>query len=120
MKAAFSAELATSKAKLDRERAKALRQQQQLAEQRKKLLEAHYAGAITLELLKSEQTRITQGLEKAAAKLAASDFALDTVESNLTSAPAWVSSRTATAHTSGRPQRSGDSSIRLSFADCWS
>jgi site-specific DNA recombinase len=56
-----------------------------LTEQRRKLLEAHYAGAIALELLKSEQDRITEELDAAKKLLEASEVRFTTIEATLQS-----------------------------------
>lgn len=55
------------------------RRRQALADERKKLLRAHYAGAIPLDLLKTEQERIAQ-------EIAATDSCLGDVESRLAQA----------------------------------
>lgn len=57
----------------------ARRRIQSLSEQRKKLLDAHYADAIPLDLLKTEQDRIARELAAANALLAASETASQTV-----------------------------------------
>lgn len=57
--------------------------QRKLLDERSKLLEAHYAGAIPLDLLKSEQSRITAELESIEERLAAAAMESDAVESNL-------------------------------------
>jgi site-specific DNA recombinase len=55
----------------------------QLLDERQKLLQAHYAGAIPLELLKSEQARITQALDHAETNLATADRRLEVALANL-------------------------------------
>ena len=50
----------------------------ELAEERPKLLHAYYANAIPLELLKSEQQRITNCEQKAKEELAATEAGLET------------------------------------------
>ncbi|TAN24858.1 MAG: recombinase family protein [Actinomycetota bacterium] len=55
------------------ERKQMERQRIELAAQRQKLLEAHYAGAIPLDLLRSEQDRIAGRLERIQEDLAAAD-----------------------------------------------
>jgi site-specific DNA recombinase len=58
----------------DAERKRQEHRIQQLHDERQKLLQAHYAGAIPLELLKSEQARITRETEQAERLLAASQL----------------------------------------------
>ena len=57
--------------------------QRKLLNERAKLLEAHYVGAIPLSLLKSEQDRITTELDQVEQRLAASELKFDTIEGNL-------------------------------------
>lgn len=54
--------------------------QRRLLDERAKLLEAHYANAIPLELLKTEQDRIASELDTIEQRLAASELKFDTVE----------------------------------------
>ncbi|MCW2538731.1 MAG: recombinase family protein [Frankiales bacterium] len=61
-------------------------QRQGLANQRIKLLQAHYAGAVPLDLLKSEQHRIGQQLEIIEARLSATTAHFHDVRKNLTAA----------------------------------
>ena len=56
---------------------------QQLTHERTKLLQAHYAGAVPLELLKTEQDRITTQLEAVESKLEATAVEFETVRTNL-------------------------------------
>ena len=57
--------------------------QRKLLDQRAKLLEAHYAGAIPLDLLKTEQDRIRNELDTIEQRLSATDLKFETVETNL-------------------------------------
>jgi DNA invertase Pin-like site-specific DNA recombinase len=57
-----------------------------LQDERKKLLDAHYANAIPLDLLKTEQARITAEITTSAARLAAVDNDFNSAETNLTKA----------------------------------
>ena len=57
-----------------------------LRDERKKLLDAHYADAIPLDLLKSEQARIAAAATGAEARLAALNGNFTTAETNLTKA----------------------------------
>jgi site-specific DNA recombinase len=61
-------------------------QQQRLRNERAKLLQAHYAGAIPLDLLKTEQDRIGDQLDTVEARLAATQTHFDVVRDNLTTA----------------------------------
>ena len=57
--------------------------QRQLLDERAKLLEAHYAGAIPLDLLKTEQDRIASELNTIETRISATDIKYSTVEANL-------------------------------------
>src|SRR5579862_8994379 len=56
------------------ERDRLVRRQRKLLDERGKLLEAHYAGAIPLELLKTEQDRITPQLQRIEEQLSSTDI----------------------------------------------
>lgn len=58
----------------------------ELANERTKLLQAHYAGAIPLDLLKTEQARIATNMEAAQRRLAAAEQAFADIEDNLENA----------------------------------
>ena len=62
------------------------RQREKLERERDKLMQAHYAGAIPVELLKREQDRIASALLEIAAKLDASNVHFDVIEHNLRAA----------------------------------
>ena len=62
------------------------RQREKLERERGKLMQAHYEGAIPLELLKQEQDRIASGLLEIAGKLDASNVHFDVIEHNLQAA----------------------------------
>ena len=79
-------ELAKAQADSQAEMADLRRQQEKLERQRDKLMQAHYDGAIPLDLLKSEQDRITSGLRKIADKLGANTAQFDVVARNLKAA----------------------------------
>src|SRR5436190_17445676 len=74
-----------SKLRLDteRERKRQNRRLGKLTDERKKLLEAHYADAIPLDLLKSEQERLTRQINNATARLAEIEDDFATGEANL-------------------------------------
>jgi DNA invertase Pin-like site-specific DNA recombinase len=61
-------------------------QRQRLVHERSKLLKAHYAGAIPLDLLKTEQDRIGGQLDVLEARLAAGQVQFDRIEHNLKTA----------------------------------
>jgi site-specific DNA recombinase len=67
----------------ERERTAQERRLRQLEAERKKLLEAHYADAIPLDLLKSEQDRLTAEVASAEGRLAAIASDFKTAEANL-------------------------------------
>lgn len=57
-----------------RERDRLVRRQRKLLDERGKLLEAHYAGAIPLDLLKTEQHRISSQLQRIEEQLSSTDI----------------------------------------------
>jgi site-specific DNA recombinase len=57
-----------------------------LEAERRKLLQAYTAGAIELDLLKEEQTRLTKQIADAGAALAATEVHWETIERNLQAA----------------------------------
>ena len=59
------------------------REQEKLERERQKLLEAHYAGAVPIDLLGREQERITRALQQIASQLAATSLEVEVVERNL-------------------------------------
>ncbi|WP_280317088.1 recombinase family protein [Nocardia wallacei] len=61
-------------------------QKKRLLDQRGRLLQAHYAGALPLDLLKEEQDRIARQLAEVEARLESTNAALQTVERNLKAA----------------------------------
>ena len=61
-----------------------------LRDERKKLLDAHYADAIPLELLKTEQARITAEITNSETRLQAVDNDYNAAEANLTKALSLV------------------------------
>jgi DNA invertase Pin-like site-specific DNA recombinase len=70
----------------NRERGIQTRRLQKLQAERKKLLEAHYADAIPLELLKTEQARVSSEVHAAESRLLAIGANFDTAERNLQAA----------------------------------
>ena len=79
-------ELKSAKAGAENELRDLARERDKLERQRDKLMQAHYEGAIPVELLKREQDRIASGLLEITCKLEASNLHFDTVEANLKSA----------------------------------
>lgn len=61
-------------------------QQQRLTHEQSKLLQTHYAGAVPLDLLKTEQDRISGQLETIETRLEATQTHFDTIETNLKTA----------------------------------
>ncbi len=63
-----------------------MRERDKLERQSDKLMEAHYAGAIPVDLLKTEQERIATGMLHITGKFDASNAHFDVVETNLSAA----------------------------------
>jgi site-specific DNA recombinase len=68
---AFATELAKLREETDVEQAQLSKQQRRLLDERAKLLQAHYAGAIPLDLLRGEQDRIAAALGHIEQKISA-------------------------------------------------
>ncbi len=79
-------ELQTAQLDAETERRALNRRRETLERERLKLMEAHYAGAIPLDLLTSEQERLRSGLAEVTAKLDASNVRFETIEQNLSMA----------------------------------
>ena len=75
--------LRDARAEVEHEQRTLKREQDKLERQRDKLMEAHYAGAIPVDLLGREQERIATALRHIAVRLTATDAHFDTVERNL-------------------------------------
>ena len=73
------------------ERQQLVTRQRKALNERAKLLEAHYAEAVPLDLMRSEQARITAELDYVEERLAALELRFDVVERNLQRALAFVS-----------------------------
>ena len=59
------------------------REKEKLERERRKLMEAHYAGAVPVDLLGQEQDRIAKALQKVSSQLAATNLEFEAVERNL-------------------------------------
>ena len=64
-------------------RATLLKQESDIRERQRKLLEAHYAAAVPLELLRSEQDQMARQLAAITGRLTASDVRFEVLETNL-------------------------------------
>jgi site-specific DNA recombinase len=67
----------------EQERTRLLKRQQRLLAERDKLLQAHYAEAIPLDLLKTEQDRIRNSLGQVSDRLSGTDTQYNTCEAIL-------------------------------------
>ena len=76
-------EFSIAKSKVKGARADLKREKEKLERQREKLLEAHYAGAIPLDLLGREQERISRSLQGIESRVTATLTEFETVEQNL-------------------------------------
>ena len=79
-------ELQAAQTKAETHNQQLLVRKQQLTHEQTKLLQAHYAGAVPLQLMKSEQDRITSQLEIVESQLQATTSEFATVKVNLTRA----------------------------------
>jgi site-specific DNA recombinase len=73
-------ELTSKRKSQAQDRARATKRRAQLTEQQRKLLEAHYRGAVPIELLKEEQDRISAELNETARQLAAAEVKVEQLE----------------------------------------
>jgi site-specific DNA recombinase len=76
-------ELSKLRTDAERERGSSARRLRKLADERKKLLDAHYADAIPLDLLKSEQARIVAEIATIEGRRAAVEGDFKTAETNM-------------------------------------
>ncbi|HYM54458.1 MAG TPA: recombinase zinc beta ribbon domain-containing protein [Solirubrobacteraceae bacterium] len=83
VRAFLEEELSVLRFDTERERKAQERRLRNLEGERKKLLEAHYADAVPLDLLKSEQARLTGEIESAESRLAEIEADFQKAESNL-------------------------------------
>jgi DNA invertase Pin-like site-specific DNA recombinase len=75
--------LARYRKQADHEHALATRRLEQLHEERRKLLEAHYQAAVPIDLLRSEQTRLTAEIEHTLERLRATSIRFDQLDNQL-------------------------------------
>ncbi len=83
------------------EQARLLKRQQRLMAERAKLLQAHYAEAIPIDLLKSEQDRIRSALSQISERLAATETSYNTIENNLVASLGFLENAHHTYATAG-------------------
>jgi len=76
----LTSELSGYRKQQDKDKARALKRRVQLNEERKKLLSAHYQGALPVDLMKEEQARITAELEEGERAIRAAEVQLDQLE----------------------------------------
>ncbi len=76
-------EFQIAQARMDKTRADLKREKEKMERQREKLMEAHYAGAIPIDLLGREQDRISRSLREIDARVAATLTEFETIEGNL-------------------------------------
>ncbi len=76
-------EFRSTREQVETEQGDLKREQERLERERQKLLEAHYAGAVPIDLLKREQERISRALRKIGSQLAATSLEFEAVELNL-------------------------------------
>ena len=76
-------EFRTAQSRMEGVRADLKREKDKLERQREKLMEAHYAGAIPVELLGREQERISRSLRDVETRLSATLSEFETIEGNL-------------------------------------
>ncbi len=81
--ATLTAELVVTRQEGERERLSLAAHIRRLHNEQAKLLQAHYADAISLDVMRSEQARITRGLAQAEERLTALDSSHDKVIGNL-------------------------------------
>lgn len=83
-------DLAEERQEVESERRMKQRAIQRLKDERQKLLDGYYAGAIPVDLMKSEQERIGRGLAEAEARLAGLAVKFEDLEATITKAMAWA------------------------------
>jgi site-specific DNA recombinase len=91
----FTADMIRTEIAAAQEDIQVQRQRQQerllrLDDERTKLLQAHYAGAVPLDLMKKEQERIANAMNKAEAALAVTEYTADQIEITIEHAVAFA------------------------------
>jgi hypothetical protein len=76
-------EFQIAQARMERTRADLKREKEKMERQREKLMEAHYAGAIPVDLLGREQDRISRSLREIETRVAVTLTEFETIEENL-------------------------------------
>lgn len=83
-------ELAAERVDTERQRKRYERKLKQLEAERHKLMQAHYAGAVPVDLLKSEQGRITEELASVQSALQGTIASADKLRATADAAVAWL------------------------------
>jgi site-specific DNA recombinase len=83
VEAQMRAELSDARSEVERRRIELKKKQEQLNRERGKLMEAHYAGAIPVDLLGQEQDRISKALASIKTELDATNEKWEVIERNL-------------------------------------
>ena len=76
-------EFQIAQARMEKTRADLKREKEKMERQREKLMEAHYAGAIPVDLLGREQDRISRSLREIETRVAVTLTEFETIEGNL-------------------------------------
>ncbi len=84
-------EIASAQQETQAERRRQQERLLRLDDERTKLLQAHYVGAVPLDLMKKEQHRIAREMTAAEGALAASAFTAEQIDSNITKAVDFAS-----------------------------
>ncbi len=103
VEASLRDDLAENRAAAERATRELTTRQKRLLDERAKLLQAHYAGAVPLDLMKAEQDRIAAQLAEIDSRLEASRADLEVVEKNLRTALSYASNCYA-AYLAANPQ----------------
>ena len=98
-------ELGLMRVEAEAERKKLIKRQRRLLDERSKLLQAHYADAIPVDLLKDEQRRIQSALDKIEHRLQSTSLEHDRIDVNLRNALALVTDAQASYQQSADPVR---------------
>ena len=102
---AVQAEIASAQDDLQTQRSQTKKLISRLETERAKLLQAHYADAVPLELLKTEQTRINSQVQAARATLAATEQQAASIDETIARAVDLARNCHTTYHAAPEPQR---------------